>query len=242
MNVQSYGIGMGWDSEAAVDGFVPVNIASTRLWLRADIGVTLVSGKVSVWADQSGYGHDATQGTAANRPTFLPTLMNGCPGVRCPVGSPASGTMSVAISYPETSHTLIVAMTPLAASTSQSVFDAQTGRIVFAQGADVAQVGYFDGAWRKPGASANTTAPQILTWMLSGTTGQMWRNGVSLGTDGYTAHAMGGAVGLGSFYQGDVNGGGAGCDIAEVVLCNAALSTGERTLIEQYMKRRYAIS
>ncbi len=37
-------------------------------WLRSDLGVTLTSGKVSSWADQSGDGNDASQSTADYRP------------------------------------------------------------------------------------------------------------------------------------------------------------------------------
>lgn len=40
------------------------------LWLRSDLGITTVSGLVSNWADQSGKGHHASQGTAANRPSI----------------------------------------------------------------------------------------------------------------------------------------------------------------------------
>lgn len=42
--------------------------AGTALWLRGDLGVTLVSGAVSAWADQGPHGNHATQGTAGARP------------------------------------------------------------------------------------------------------------------------------------------------------------------------------
>lgn len=41
-----------------------------KLWLRSDLGVTLVGSKVSAWADQSGNANHATQGTDAKRPTY----------------------------------------------------------------------------------------------------------------------------------------------------------------------------
>ena len=41
------------------------------LWLRADRGITTVSGKVSVWADISVNANSLDQGTAALRPTYV---------------------------------------------------------------------------------------------------------------------------------------------------------------------------
>lgn len=48
--------------------------------VQSDIGVTLVSGGVSVWADQASSPHNFTQGTAGARPTMT-TGLNGFPGV-----------------------------------------------------------------------------------------------------------------------------------------------------------------
>jgi hypothetical protein len=42
--------------------------ASLRLWLRADVGVTVTGSGVSLWADQSGNGNNAVQAVDANRP------------------------------------------------------------------------------------------------------------------------------------------------------------------------------
>lgn len=60
----------------------PTDISNLALWLRADLGVTEVAGRVSVWADQSGNGRDATQGTAANRPEKVTNVLNGQPIIR----------------------------------------------------------------------------------------------------------------------------------------------------------------
>ena len=48
------------------------------LWLDASRGITLVDGKVSQWADQSGNGYHATQSNAAKRPTVATGVINGC--------------------------------------------------------------------------------------------------------------------------------------------------------------------
>lgn len=47
------------------------------LWLRSDLGVTLASGRVSLWANQgTGTNLDHSQGTATRRPNFLATDPN----------------------------------------------------------------------------------------------------------------------------------------------------------------------
>jgi len=59
-------------------GFSPLSIdKDLRLWLRPDVGVTTVSGKISLWADQSGNSNDFYQNTADNRPTWTADELNG---------------------------------------------------------------------------------------------------------------------------------------------------------------------
>lgn len=58
-----------------------VPTADLSLWLQADAGVTLNGTTVSEWADQSGQGHHAYQGTAASQPTLVTTAL-GNPGLR----------------------------------------------------------------------------------------------------------------------------------------------------------------
>lgn len=47
-------------------------------WLKSDVGITLTGGNVSSWADQSGAAitGNLNQGTAANRPSVQPNLVN----------------------------------------------------------------------------------------------------------------------------------------------------------------------
>jgi hypothetical protein len=55
---------------------------SLALWLRADLGVlTNTSGQISVWADQSGGGNNASQTTTNAQPVWVSTALNGCPVV-----------------------------------------------------------------------------------------------------------------------------------------------------------------
>lgn len=59
--------------------FVPPSPASLQLWLKADTGITLASGKVQQWDDQSGNGRNAVAPSATKRVQFLPAFLNGQP-------------------------------------------------------------------------------------------------------------------------------------------------------------------
>lgn len=48
--------------------WTPARLSSLAAWYRADLGVTLNGSNVSAWADQSGNGRHATQGTGAEQP------------------------------------------------------------------------------------------------------------------------------------------------------------------------------
>lgn len=77
-----------------VDIADPTEISDLALWLRADLGVTEVLGKVSQWADQSGNARHATQGTAADRPTKVASQINGEPIIRF-TSAPSSLTFNL---------------------------------------------------------------------------------------------------------------------------------------------------
>jgi hypothetical protein len=62
--------------------FSPTQLAGCMLWLRSDMGITLASGNVSNWSDQSGNGNSATQGTAGSQPPYVTNIMNGAAALK----------------------------------------------------------------------------------------------------------------------------------------------------------------
>lgn len=62
--------------------WTPSAVAGLACWLRADAGVSLNGENVAAWADQSGNGTDATQGTESKQPLLVLDGMNGLPVVR----------------------------------------------------------------------------------------------------------------------------------------------------------------
>ncbi len=59
----------------------PARVGGLTAWLRADRGITLNGSDVSGWADQSGNGNDASQGTALNQPAYNTSWSNGRPAL-----------------------------------------------------------------------------------------------------------------------------------------------------------------
>lgn len=87
------------------NGVLPNNIGGLQLWLKADAGVFSDAGvtpatngaTVQQWNDQSGNGNNATQATAANRPTYQTGLpgFNSLPAITFNGATPATGSYLV---------------------------------------------------------------------------------------------------------------------------------------------------
>jgi peptidylprolyl isomerase len=52
-----------------------------QFWLKADAGVTVAGGNVTVWKDESGKGNDASQADPTSQPTLIASAVNGKPAV-----------------------------------------------------------------------------------------------------------------------------------------------------------------
>lgn len=63
--------------------FSPINVANLAVWLRADSGVTISGGTVSQWSDGSGNNLNASQSTPANAPSVITNvaLLNNKPAL-----------------------------------------------------------------------------------------------------------------------------------------------------------------
>jgi len=61
--------------------FMPTDIDDCVVWLRGDLGATVVSGAVSSWADRSGRGNNLSQSTSTKRPAYVENAVNGRPAL-----------------------------------------------------------------------------------------------------------------------------------------------------------------
>jgi hypothetical protein len=81
-----------------------------KLWLRSDVGVTVSSGKVTQWDDQSGNGANFVQGTDAIRPVY--TAANGSFAGKPSLDFTAVGAVLTCASTLVLKHLIVVANHP----------------------------------------------------------------------------------------------------------------------------------
>jgi hypothetical protein len=219
------------------------------LWLKADAANYQDSAKttlaaadadpVGAFADQSGNGKDGLQATAGKRGLLKLNIQNGRPVVR--LDGVDDWYVLTGLTHASGPRTVFAAvgLPDYSAATLKYLFDSATGRLILAAASDVAaQVGWFDGAWKKPGTPATTTGFQVLTWDLQTGTGEMLRNGTSLGTAAYTNVAIGGAVGLGA--SSDGAGSFSAPDIGEFLIY-PALTVAQRNQVISYLRARWGV-
>lgn len=154
-NAVSMTLGVGLLARTHARDFVPTDIAGGILWLRSDLGVTLAGSNVSAWADQSGQGNDAAQGTTADQPAYLASgWSNGLPSIYFDRNNTEAMDLA-GMADSSNDYTLFCALDQRNSSTMLQLLIASriTATRVFAAVADAtADVGIFDGTWR------NTTA------------------------------------------------------------------------------------
>jgi len=201
----------------------------------ARVGVTNVSGACSAWADQSGNGWNASQGTAGSRPTItttggFPSLLFdgtshwlGVPGINAAAGV----------------KTLYVVQNATSTPNNYRVFwDSTTGRLQVGGGSVGAgpQYSVFDGADRNSGVTV-TTGLSRLTYQ-HGLAGGMrfWRNGVAATPVAVVANKPIGGVsvigshnsGAASFYPGHI-------------LFLAIYTAARNTAVEDYITQEWGV-
>lgn len=198
-----------------------------------------VSDRVTTWADQSGNGRNASQATAALKPSKTPAAQNGLPALLFDLSDGLSITMSLiagSLSF------WAVVNVPTAVVNGHYLIDIETGRLTFAvrNGVDNAKIGWQTGAGWVDIANT-TTGWQILVWVMTdGGNGQLFRNGVSLGTSAYTGVAVGGQVAIGSRYN--VNStNGLRSTLGECGMVAGALSAGNRALLTSFLQSKWGL-
>lgn len=235
---------MGLDA-AASGAFSPADLAGLAVWLKADAGTLQTAGgaaasadgdPVGQWQDQSGNGWHFAQATAAKRGTLKLNIQNGRPVVR--LDGVDDYLSSTAVSLASGSHAVFAALTPATNDgTTRPVLDTELGRLLFAMRTVAGtHVGWFDGAYKDIAVVA--AGFQVLGWTLtSGGNGEVWRDGVSLGTAAYTARAWGGETVIGAFIGGTTN--FSACDIGEIIVVEGGVTAGERQQVEDYLRDRW---
>jgi hypothetical protein len=215
----------------------PTELPGCALWLDANVGVTLVSGAVSQWADQSGNANHAVQATAGSRPTvtaigsFAAIRFDGTDDLLTLTSNITSSAVSVFIvglmrGAPSNAYRQIVAVQNLAIYTTLGgVPNNDWGT-------------YVGGNWTAGNSFGSTL--RVTSVIKTGGTPfwlDMRQNGVRRAlakgpsTDGKTANIGGDGAGSQN----------ADADICEIVIFNRDLAEGERIAIERYLAKKWAL-
>lgn len=223
--------------------------SSLELWLRADMGITLNSGNVSAWADQSGKGdanRNVTQGTAALQPQYTAskaTYNNQAVidfGVAHADGELlASGTWASPIVQPITRFLVGHAAN---SSTNNYMMDARPGQanqaaLISAHTGPAVQV--FDGIGLSSG-SVDIIVPTVNGISDNGASTKYYRSALTAettgnaGTNGYDGTTIGNYLGGGNF----------SCKgpIAEVIIVSGAFDATKFAACMRYLGARYGIA
>jgi hypothetical protein len=235
------------DGAAAAAAFAPTDVANLGLWLKADgtlwqdsartTPATADGDPLGAADDYSGGAFHALQATGASRPTLKLNIRNGLPAMRL---DGVDDELLSGLTAGAGSYTLFAAFNETAAGdgAGRTVIASQGGatfRFNQHSGNNPANVAWYDGAWKEPAAVA--AGWQILEWYLpGGGTGEVVRDGASVGTAAYTASALTTGTVVFGF-------GGAGVakgDYGELLLYLRALTAGERTSVRSYLSGRWS--
>jgi hypothetical protein len=226
--------------------FVPTDIAGCEMWLRSDLGVTLSSGNVSTWKDQSGSGHDCTQGTSTRQPAYNTLTINGIPTLffdASTAGSEKIFSMAGSLAALTGGHIFFIAKSVNTLPPAQS----RTGIYNLGGSAFASHFPYLDNnIYDSFGSNTryteglpvvNITNPFRYEVQASSSAWNSFINDAAQFSSNTNTVAwsatleIGGNTGVGVYYDGYV---------AEILLYSRVLAGDELARVKQYLRRRYA--
>lgn len=211
--------------------------ATLVLQLRADLGITLNGSNVSAWADQSGQGHNVTQGTASLQPLFIPNAKNGQPGVRCDGVDDFLKASAFTLNQVETALVVYKYLTINISGTHDIAFDGNgNGFMAFAVNS-TPQTVISAGTGVAWASLSGNGVYAYATCTFNGASSELRVGGVSRAT-GNAGAANAGGFTFGALADGSRS---ANVEVTEIILYNRALAAAEIVRAEAYLKARYAL-
>lgn len=229
---------------AAAALWSPKSISGLKLWLRADLGITIGTG-VSAWADQSGTGDankNVTQAVAGQQPAYTAAdaAYNNKSTLTFVTASSqylASGTWAAALAQPYT--WFVVGNQGALTGSAQCFIEGDisgANRSLLYDNAGALE--HFAGASLT--GVARGTAAMVFGGDGNGGSSTIYKSAITAaatgnaGTNGITATTIAATFGGGSAFLGG--------KIAEVVIYSGVLSTANRTTLLNYFGTRYGIT
>lgn len=211
----------------------PDTIADLEVWLDAGSLALSDNDPVSTWADRSGNGNDATQGTGANQPTYKTNILNGRPIVRFDA---TNDGMSTALTLVNPFSLICVTKWDGSAGTRRVI----AGSNNWLMGPYSSNWNWFSGAAFAKTFPANSTDFVIHGVRQNASDGVHFL--VTVGADDIltaTAVATPGTPGSVRFGTSGAGGEVAGADVAQVVAYSREISDGELGSLIAYFNSLY---
>jgi hypothetical protein len=223
----------------------PTDLAGCKLWLRADMGVTLSGANVTSWADQSPSGYVMTPpSTAPTKTSSYSPLGNqpaivfaGGDGLLCTSGNPVAGASprTLFVVYATTGSNTIFCLRTSTLKADYWTGTSGYGGIIYTDGvnnANNAQITPDDTTTGKIAEWASAGPGQLLTYKRTGVPAVVSQTAGSNTETGGTGFSLGVAgAGYGPFVG----------KIAEVALFDTQLSPPDATAVRTYMQTRYVL-
>ncbi len=223
-------------SRAQSPGGVSSNL---KVWLKAGTGVTGTT-NVSNWADQSGNGNNASQGTAANQPSLISSDLNFNPSINF---SGSTTIMNMTSPQPDLNTTIFSVAIPNVNTNWRTMFRGSANHhpIIVLQGGNT--LGFFDnisGGFKSGGFTWLQNEPALVSVEMRSGDVNYRKNG-SQGASITTITLTPAALDFFGNYQGNGQSFGR---ISETVIYNGAaqLSATDKIRIESYLAVKYGIT
>jgi hypothetical protein len=240
--------------------FAPGDIASLRAWYKADAIAGLSNNDaVSTWADSSASAYDISS-SGSDRPTYITNAQNSLPVVRFANKNLDSGNVAlfnnvaglfiIAVrnitTAPSSGRSDIIGMTFASDSTRYRALltVGATANKSTSGGRRVGSESSFTGAVSSANFATGSFALQAVR--IDYTSGNVAQfidgtqdGSATIGTTGNSESTNTAAIKMGRF---DVSFAALTGDVAEVIVCDAALSTGDRQKLEGYLAHKWGLT
>lgn len=235
---------------SVVSTFSPSDIAGLKVWLKADALSLSNNDPVTTWTDSSGTGNSLTQGTAGAKPTYKTNIFNGQPAISfdggdflqkaSPTGIPGNAAWSLFVVFsqsevsPAWKYIINWAVSGFPAGQYVHIISPHGN----AGGEDEALWGFGSNGFYG-GSGLNDGVPKVGILTHNGSNAQVgYINNVSIGTGAYSPSSWTpNSFSLGGSGAGEFVG-----YIAEVILYDSLLSSGDRGNVYSYLATKYSTS
>ena len=210
----------------------------SKLWLRADVDVTVSTGLVSNWLDQSGNGNHAWMTTVSRRPTLVNGALNGLPVVR--FNGAQSLIMTTPVS-PTNFSIFVVGKNSVPTETFSMILgpggNNPNNQLRWENGSSILTVGTGNGMPATTTTIGNTRTHHVLGLRYNGSTMEVYRNGAWMGNRSFTTTGPWVLSQIGAWYSSYFMQG----EVAEILIYNSALSNTDFNNATNYLRNKYAL-